>query len=649
MQKERSWTEISLTNFEQNLDELKKFMPADTDFMQIVKADAYGHGAFEISRKALQCGATFLGVANVQEGMLLRYQGIDTPILILSPALESEIGLILENDLIPTISSLEFAQTLDKKATKKIGIHINIDTGLGRSGIHYKQALPTILKIQQLPNLTIEGIFSHFSAAENDADYSKLQSERFKGILNELDFKPKYIHIVNSSGVITSQDDYSNLVRLGLLSYGVYADPSLKNKISLKSVMTFKSRIGQIKTAEKGESIGYNRTYITPDKIKYAILPVGYADGYDFMLSNKGKVLIKNELCDVIGKVSMDMIAVKVTHLNANVGDEVILLGNGHDAIKAENLTSLYNGSSYEILCQVGRRAKRYYYENGKMIASSPLLRRDFVSFDYSDDKLNTVIETAIEQRLQSKEISSLIYSDILKRFFTERDRDIHYRRNFKHTIEFKDSTSSPFSRENKREFDNSDESPFSRGNTRGLKNSHYLTNTTLTFTKQLQNDHFYVACANSEKLLEKYFLRKDVEYRWLLDNKLEANLFDVTSAKINNIELYHEMKLKDDCLEIRCHHPQLKELVGKEVEFSISTQTFYPKDTHQLSIYLIEMTQGVEISFVYGEILKNVEAVPIFSGRSKFPQIKVHKGSITISSQPNEWIFPTSGVVFVY
>jgi alanine racemase len=645
MQNERSWTEINLTHFEQNLNELKKFMPAGTDFMQIVKADAYGHGAFEISKKAIQCGATFLGVANVQEGMLLRYQGIDTPILILSPSLESEIGLILENDLIPTISSLEFAQILNKKARKKIGIHINIDTGMGRSGIHFKQALTTISKIRQLANLTIDGIFSHFSAAENDAEYSKLQSERFKGILDELEIKPKYVHIANSSGVITSQDDYSNLVRLGLLSYGVYTDPSLRNKTSLKPVMTFKSSIGQIKTAEKGESIGYNRTYIAPGKMKYAILPVGYADGYDFMLSNKGKVLIKNELCDVIGKVSMDMIAVDVTHLNVNVGDEVILLGNEHDAIKAENLTSLYNGSSYEILCQVGRRAKRYYYENGKMIASSPLLRRDFVSFDYSDDKLNTVIETAIEQRLQSKEISSLIYSDILKRFFTERDRDIHYRRNFKHTIEFKDSSSSLVSKGLK----NSASSPFSRGNTRGLKNSYYLTNTTLTFTKQLQNDYFYVACANSEKLLEKYFLRKDVEYRWLLDNKLEANLFDVTSAKINDIDLYHEMMLKDGCLEIRCHHPKLKELIGKEVEFSISTQTFYPKDSHQLSVYLIEMTQGVEISFVYGEILKNVEAVPIFSGRSKFPQIKSGKGKITISSQPDEWVFPTSGVVFVY
>ncbi|MCK4312119.1 MAG: alanine racemase [Candidatus Cloacimonetes bacterium] len=637
MQNERSWTEIDLSNFEHNLNELKKFFTPGVNFMQIVKADAYGHGAFEISKKAIQCGATFLGVANVQEGMLLRYQGIRIPIVILSPSMENEIEQILENDLIPTISTFEFAIKLNKKG--KCKIHINIDTGMGRSGIHFQQALTAISIIQLLPNLTIEGIFSHFSAAENDEEYTIEQSQKFAEILSKLNFKPKYIHIANSSGMITSKDNYSNLVRLGLLSYGVYTDPSLKNIISLKPVMTFKSRIGQIKTAEKGESIGYNRTYITPDKMKYAILPVGYADGYDFMLSNKGKVLIKNELCDVIGKISMDMIAVDITKLDASVGDVVVLLGNEHDAIKAENLTSLYNGSSYEILCQVGRRAKRYYYENGKIIASSPLLRRDFVSFDYSDDKLNTVIETAIEQRLQSKEISSLIYSDILKRFFTERDRDIHYRRNFKHTIEFKDSTSSPFSRGNKR-------SPATDG--RGLTN-YYLTNTTLTFFKQLQNDHFYIACANSEKLLEKYFLRIDVEYRWLLDNKLEANLFDVTSAKINDIELNHEMKIFGGCIEICCHHPQLKELVGKEVQFSISTQTFYPKDSHQVSVYLIELTQGVKITFIFGDVLQNVEPVPIFSGRSKFPQISTDGKSITISSKKDEWVFPTSGVVFVY
>ncbi len=652
MQNQRSWTEINLSNFENNLNELKKFISSNVSFMQIVKADAYGHGAYEIAKQAIQCGASFLGVANVQEGMLLRYQGIDIPILILSPSMENEINLIIENNLIPAVSSFDFARKLAQKSPSKIKVHINIDTGMGRSGISSSDAIEEIYKIKNFKNLEIEGIFSHFSSAENDEKYTNLQSEKFNKILSELDFKPKYIHIANSSGIVTSQNDYANLVRLGLLSYGVYTDNSLKKKINLKPVMTFKSRITQIKTAQKDESIGYNRTYITKRPLKYAILPVGYADGYDFLLSNKGKVWIKGTVCDVIGKVSMDMIAVDITKLeDISVGNEVILLGDDHDSIRAESLTSLYSGSSYEILCQIGRRAKRYYKENEKIIASSPLLRRDFVSTDYSDDKLNTIIETAIEQRLQSKEISNLIYSDVLKRFFVEHDKDISYRRNFVHTIEFKNSIESPFLRENKRGLENSDSSPFIRGNARGLIDDYFLTNTTLTFFKQLQNDYFYVTCANSEKLLEKYFLRKDVEYRWLLDNNfdLDAKFFDVTSVKVNDIELYHEMKISGGCIEIRCYHPQLKNLIGKEVEFSISTQTYYPKDSHQVSVYLIELTQGAKITFIFGDVLQNVEAVPIFSGRSKFPQILSDGKSITISSKKDEWVFPTSGVVFVY
>ena len=624
MLNDRSWTEIDLTNFEHNLTELKKFIKSETKIMQIVKADAYGHGAFEIARKAIECGISFLGAANVQEGLLLRYQGVKIPIVILSPSLPGEIELIFENELTPSVSSHKFAELLSEKAKQIVNIHINIDTGMGRSGLQYDVALNEINRIQQLPNLNVEGIFSHFSSAENDSKYTDHQNANFRKLINSLDKKPEFIHIANSSGIITAKSEYCNLVRLGLLSYGIYPDKSLSEKLNLKPVMSFKSRISQIKTAKKGDSIGYNRTFISSKSIKYAILPVGYADGYDFLLSNRGKVLIHEKECNILGKISMDMTAVDVSGLDVSVGGEVLLLGGEMSSLRAENIVSQYNGSSYELLCQIGRRAKRYYHENGEIIASSPLLRRDFVSFDYSDDKLNSVIETAIEQRVQSKEISSLIYSELLKRFFAEHDRDIHYRRNFRHYIEF-----------NKHKFSD-------------LK-QYYQTNTTLTFTKQLQQEFFYVACANEEPLLERYFLRSDVEYRWLLDKNLDATSFDVTSVKVNEIELYHEMKMADGCLEIRCHHPQLKDLVGKEVEFSISTQTFYPKSFHQLSVYLIEMTQGAEITFNFGNVLKSAEAVPIFSGRSKFPKISSMKNEITISTQSEEWIFPTSGVVFVY
>ncbi|MBT5420597.1 MAG: alanine racemase, partial [Candidatus Cloacimonetes bacterium] len=372
MKNDRSWTEIDLTNFENNLTELKRFFSPQKDFMQIVKADAYGHGAFQIAKKAIDCGAVCLGVANVQEGLLLRYQGITVPIVILSPSLDNEIKQILESDLTPTISTTDFAEKLNKSG--KCKIHINIDTGMGRSGFHYEEALEKINEIRKYSNLIIDGIFSHFSSAEDDAEFTKLQSNRFEQIISKLDFKPRFVHISNSSGVITFQNKYTNLVRLGLLSYGVSSHKRLKDKIKLKPVMTFKSRISQIKSAKKGGSIGYNRTYMATEDMNYAILPIGYADGYDFLLSNKGNVMLKNKICNVVGKVSMDMTAIDVAAVkDARVGDEVILLGD--ENITAENLTALYDGLSYELLSQIGRRAKRYYKEGGKIIDSSPLLR----------------------------------------------------------------------------------------------------------------------------------------------------------------------------------------------------------------------------------------------------------------------------------
>jgi len=638
MRTERSWTEINLTNLEYNLNELKKFIPQNVKMMQIVKADAYGHGAFEIAKKAKELGVEFFGVANAEEGNLLRYQGIESPILILSPSLEEEIEIILGNNLIPSVSTVGFAEKLNSALSgkkKKLKIHLNIDTGMGRSGIDFRVAENVIGQIEKLSHLQIDGIFSHFSAAENDSEYTSLQANRFSELLQKLNFKPKYIHISNSSGVVNFNADFQNSVRIGLLSYGVYTDNSLKSKINLKPVMTFKSRISQIKTAEKGDSVGYNRTFIAPKKMKYAIIPVGYADGYDFLLSNKGKVVIRNKVCDIIGKVSMDMIAVDVSALETlQVGEIAILLGE-IEQIRAENLAASFGGSPYEILCQIGRRAKRYYFQNGKIIASSPLLRRDFVSSDYSDKKLGSIIEAAIEQRLQSKEIADLIYRDILKRFFIEKDREIYYRKNFNHTVEFSFPKKEHLSAKNP-DFPIED---------------YFLVKTRLTFKKKLQNDYFIVACAKNEKLLEKYFLRRDVEYRWLLNDNfdLSEDYFQVTSVSVNGSKLDTEMNISGGCIEIKCSQPELKKSVGKEVDFSISTMTFYPRNSHQLGIYLTEITQGAKIVFIYGKTLTNVEAIPIFSGRVKFPEIEKNIGQIIVSSQDDEWIFPNSGVVFVY
>ncbi len=627
---DRSWTEIDLDNFQHNLQELKKFIPENKTIMQIVKADAYGHGAYRLAKKAIECGARMLGIANADEGRLLRYKQITVPILILSPSLEAEIDMILEHDLTPTISSLDFAYKLNEKA-KIAGVirkvHVNFDSGMGRSGITLDNAPEFLADIAKLNFLKIEGIFSHFAASENDPAYTAKQSRIFQDFLAMLDFRPDFIHIANSSAVVQAEPDFTNLVRLGLLTYGVYTDSSLISKIDLKPVMTFKSYIIQIKTAKPGDSIGYNRTHICQKKTKYAIIPVGYADGYDFLLSNQGKVIINNQTCQLIGKISMDMITVDITDLkNVNVLDEAILLGGDHSEVRAEYLTRLYGGSSYEILCQIGRRAKRYFLENGKFIDSSPLLRRDFVSYDYPKPELNTIIETAIEQRLQDKEIASTIYNDFLERFITEKDLNIQYRTDFRHHVSFKE-THDP-----------------------ALKD-YYFVETTLKFYKVLKQEYFYIACAQNETDLEKYFQRKDVEYRWLLDDEIDLSIenFQIPEVKINDLELAIEIKQQKGCLEIHCSHPKLTDLIDQKVEFSISTATYYPKKYQQLTIYINEMTRGVEISFDFAELFEQVEAIPVFSGRNKFPELQKNKDRITARASMDEWIFPLSGIVFVY
>ncbi|MCK4956006.1 MAG: alanine racemase [Candidatus Cloacimonetes bacterium] len=623
MIEDRSWTEIDLDNFEYNLKQLTQFLPDNVSFMQIVKADAYGHGAFEIASHAIKNGAKYLGVANVEEGGLLRYQGITTPILVLSPSLVSEIPKLLEHKLTPTVSSYQFAEALNDATTDEINIHLNIDTGMGRSGF----SMTDISNLETFPKtydkLKIEGIFSHYASSENDTEFSWQQTEIFKRFLNKLSYKPKYIHIANSAAVITAKNDFCNLVRIGLLSYGIYCNEKIKKLVNLKPVMTFKTKIGQIKFAQAGDSIGYNRTFIASKDTKFAILPVGYADGYDYLLSNCGKVLVKDKICNIIGKVSMDMPAIDISEIeNIAVGDEAILIGADRNEIRAENIVANYSGSAYELLCQIGRRAKRYYRNHGKIIASSPLLRRDFVSTDFSDSKLNSIIEAAMQERLQSKQVANIIYSEVLKKYFIEHDNDIHYRKNFNHTIYLEESEK------------------FSE---------YYQVRTELSFNKKLRNDYITVACATTENKLEKYFMRNDVEYRWLLDENFALNeeYFRVCKVKINNLELEHKLLNNDNCIEIRCSHPDLKNLIGEEVDFSISTKTYYPKKAKQLSVYLIEMTKGVEIKLVHHGILQNVEAVPIFSGRCKFPKISSNKDSISISSE-KEWVFPTSGVVFV-
>lgn len=632
---ERSWVEINLSALSHNLQYLKTFLSPDQHFMMIVKADAYGHGALEISRTALAEGAVYLGVANPEEGRLLRLQGIAAPVLVLSPSLTSEIDTIIAHDLSVSVSNLEFAKALNKaavKSDKSVKVHLKADTGMHRSGMDWMSFLTLWEAVGKLKNLEIEGIFSHFASAESDPKFSQIQEQRFLNLLHNLPETPRYIHIANSNAVVRNLGQCGNLVRLGILAYGVDTDSDLNHSekqqpsstAQLKPVMTFKTTLSQIKSLKKGESVGYNRSWIAEQDTTYGILPIGYADGYDFLLSNRAEVLLQNTLCKVIGRISMDMICIELSAVeNPKVGDIAILLGAENPETRAENLVAGFGGNPYELLCQVGRRAKRFYFRAGHLLHSVPLSRRDFVPDDFSDSKLNQVIEAALAQRLQSGEIGELIYREILRNFFYNKDKDIHYRHDFRHEISFSDS----------------------------LQAGYYKATTSLKYKKILTTDYFIVACADSAEVLQRYFRRPDVEYRWLMDEAIELddNSFSVSSVMVNKLVMKTELSHINGCLEIRCSHPELNKLQGKMVEFTINTHTLYPKNAHQFSVFISELTRGVDITFRYPKELSKVECVPVFSGQDKYPTIIHNEGSVQVSSKEGEWIFPISGVVFAY
>lgn len=629
-QDDRSWIEINLDHFSHNIQQLLKFIPKGKGFLQIVKADAYGHGAGQIASIAINKGAKLLGVANSEEGLMLRYVGIKAPILILSPSLISEIDEILEYDLVPSVANLHFAKALNEKAStlnKICPIHIKVDSGMNRNGVKASALLSFYSQLMSFANLHIEGIFSHFAASEDDTNFTMQQASVFEEAIKKLPCLPNYIHIANSTASVLYQFPFTNLVRIGLLSYGVPTTNALPEGLDLLPVMTFKSRISHISNASPNDSIGYNRTFQTNTSLSYALVPIGYADGYDFLLSNLGKVLIRNTLCPVIGKISMDMTAIDITsNPDICLGDEVTLLGEGHPSLHFDSVASLYRGSAYELLCQIGRRARRYYTLKGKLHEATPLLRREFIPKDFTSDKLGKIIRSAIAERLGQDEIATVIYQDILRYFFHDNDQKTHYRSHFIHTIEFSESNDPQLS-------------------------DYYITKTTLQFKKVLQDVSFTIACANDDTKLQFYFMKKGVEYRWLLDSNFELseNFFRITSATINQRPLEVSSTNCNGCIEFQCTNPSLKNLIGKEVEFFIETLTYYPRKSHQLSVYITEITRGVEIQFIYPDCINQVEISPIFSGRNKFPLLEHKKNTIRVSSSSNEWIFPNSGVVFSY
>jgi alanine racemase len=362
--------EVDLGALAYNYHQLRQLSPPSVKFLAVVKADAYGHGAIPVSQKLEELGTDFLGVATVQEGVELRQGGMKKPILILSGIYPEEVEEVITQHLTSMVYRLDVAEALAaaaKKRRTKIPVHIKVDTGMGRIGLLPEDTPAFVNRLRKLENITIEGIASHFSTAEEeDPSFAAEQLQRFSGTIAEIKkmgIDPPFYHVANSAALVNLSAAHCTLVRPGIMLYGAYPASSLKPKISLHRVMSWKSRIADIKAVPAGYPISYGRTFVTQHTSRIAAIPVGYADGYHRLLSNRGAVLVKGRRMPVVGRVCMDWTMVDVTAIpDVGVGDEVVLMGSqAGQEITPEEIGGWIGTISYEILCSVGRRVQRVY------------------------------------------------------------------------------------------------------------------------------------------------------------------------------------------------------------------------------------------------------------------------------------------------
>lgn len=333
----------------------------------------------EIAPTLLENGVSRLAVAVLSEAMELRMSGVKEPIMILGYTPWALGDMLLDNDIEQSVYSYNDALELSKIAVLKrkiLKIHIVVDTGMGRIGfLPTKESVEDVYKISKLPNIEIEGIFSHFSSAdESDKDYTFYQMNKYNAFINKLEEKNIQVpikHIANSAAIIDLENTHLDAVRAGIIMYGYYpSNYVLRNNINLKPVMSLKTSIVHIKKVSSGEYISYGRTFKTKRESIIATLPIGYADGYNRLLSNKGKVIVNGKLAPVIGRVCMDQCMIDVTFIeNLKVGDVVTIMGEENGvSYTAEDIASQIGTISYEVICNVNKRVPRVYKKDGKII-----------------------------------------------------------------------------------------------------------------------------------------------------------------------------------------------------------------------------------------------------------------------------------------
>lgn len=365
-----TWAEIDLEAIAHNYRALKSCLGNNTNVLAVVKANAYGYGMVRVARRLVREKVSYLGVACVDEAVTLRREGIRTPILVLSSVMPSDIKEALSYNISLTICDTNLALEIDRQARrlrKPAIVHLKVDTGMGRLGVWHDEADSLIERVLGLKNIILEGIFTHLASAdEENSDYTAGQLDNFRRLTFLSDINTsvvKYIHAANSAGAVLYKDAHFNMVRPGLMLYGLYPNDRIPGIIKLKPSLTLKTKIIYLKRTPAGRSISYGRMHTTEKETLIATLPIGYADGLNRGLSNSGQVIVKGRRAGIVGRICMDHTMVDVGHIKGvSAGDEVTIIGSqGNETITVEDIARQLNTIPYEVVCWISSRVPRVY------------------------------------------------------------------------------------------------------------------------------------------------------------------------------------------------------------------------------------------------------------------------------------------------
>ena len=359
--------EIDLGALKHNYEEIKKQLKPNVKLCAVVKADAYGHGALAVARVAVEAGASYLAVATISEGVELREAGFTTPILLLGLVMPDEVEDVVSYDITQTVCDLDLALALSREAVrqgKTAKVHLKVDTGMGRIGVRPEEIGELAAKIASLPNLEIEGMFSHFATADSkDKTFAHEQLAKFKLAISEVEkhgIQLKIKHIAESAAILEIPEAHFDMVRAGVIQYGLWPSDEVTHPIDLQPIMKLQAKVVWLKTIHKGESIGYGRQFIAEKDTRIATLPLGYADGYIRAYGDEGWVELHGKKARIAGRVCMDQVMVDVTDIpEVKIGDVATLFGS--KTLTIDLAAQWLHTINYEIPCLLSHRIPRIY------------------------------------------------------------------------------------------------------------------------------------------------------------------------------------------------------------------------------------------------------------------------------------------------